>query len=286
MNHNPTPIRFPHPDWTQATLKEFENVPNDEKWLQQDLCYPYMKELGFEPMFIVFEGTVKRASWWCKPDLTLADGILPDPQDQATISDFGIQACALLSCHADHFAPGPPVLPIMLDFEGEAWALPEANTRVTLLAKDIMHSRGSGRRRVGSYARPWRYDGPRDTNPMTPALEEYCRTADYVSYSPYNTPPYNLGGDWYDQVDMWTSYFDRVAAHLPRIALVCPTYVVEDRQMKDWSHLRNVPVPRALFKKQLTYLTDRRWELMAWMADVRFTLEVKALIQTMNEFQF
>ncbi len=284
-DYNLTPIQLPNPAWDLDKSKP--------RWVQNYPCDAYAASLGFERAFMVYDGTLNRATRWANDDLTLrpANDLRPDEGNHSSPpDDFAVKACAKLAMQADHYVAGTPrSRPIMFDLEGGMWSEWDAKSALTVaqhfatMTKAIRTARdaANGHLHAGAFGWPNQIDYLPDA---TAEMREWAITTSYVAPCFYTVPSLIPDAAWFDEVETRTSYIDRLFPHLPRIAVLCPTYQVWWKDSyPDLAPLDGKPVPSGLWKKQLKFVIDRGYDVMLWAGPTPLTPDISYLYRTARD---
>jgi hypothetical protein len=371
---NLTPIKQPNPLWVGRDGKKQwegstdpEDMPNGTpKWIQDFLQFDAMKSLGFEEMFMLYDGTLNRAPVWCndKPnpaaEINPATGKPYDPTASKWIFELRkkeeidwnrqgnfsappqekqIQMCM----HLNHTGPvynpkAKPYNPIIFDLENPSvdyqnsmFDKPPRKPRVELAwdntgamwlreqddpayQKEVRESgkweienivnsvqyarnwhRWASMPPIGHYQFPWplnNFQTNRQTDDwyIHSGLRDLCEIIDFCAPSFYNINwnHWSLGNPstWYDVVDLCTTLYDRRCSHLPRVAVITPTYSVfwpEQEQYKKYLPDADKAMPLEVWKRQVNYLVERDYDIMIWSGMIPLTPEVYGNLQYVAE---
>jgi hypothetical protein len=295
---NLTPIAQPNPKWRGSdgkSIAEGSVDPNPmpdgtPKWIQNFPLYDSMKELGFEEMQMIYDGTLNRAPVWCKDDFsfvkpgeldwTRGGNLSAPPQKQA------VEMIMHLNNQGDAFVPGgTPHLPIIFDLENPSVnyndsmfeTFNDGKEKIENLVNAVNYAKGWSRwgnvPPVGHYQYPMmltNFGENRQTDVWfsNSGLQELVDTIDFVAPSFYTINwmidhPQN----WFDGVQSFTSFYDRRCKHLPKVAVVCPAYQAywpEQDIYKKYIPFNNQPVDLEVWKKQLRFLVERDYDIFVW----------------------
>jgi hypothetical protein len=291
----------------------------EPRWVQNQEVTVYMiEELGFTQGFMVYDGTLNRAGWWADPEtleLYTGEGYrenVPAIEQANPPVKWAVQACAkLASGQANtwnhelgrwdlyfpskfYYSKGEPGQPIFFDLEGHYWGgEAPVDDKINSMAQAIYWCKDpkvNQHSRVGAYGWPW---GPprkeRASEFMAKESIKYLQDAlDFANPCFYTVPTWETPRHWFESVDMMTAHLDRYYSWLPRIATINPTYQMYWYDDPRFVHLKprhNEPIPRELWKKQLSYLTERDYELYIWTSGILLTDEIRKLLLDANRYQ-
>jgi hypothetical protein len=314
---NLTPIQQPNPKWKGADGKTIDQGSTDPnpmpdgtpKWIQNFPLYDSMKELGFEEMQMIYDGTLNRAPVWCKDDFSLVKpgeldwtrggNLASPPQKQA------IEMIMHLNNQGDAFVKGGTShLPIIFDLENQSVNYNDSmfenfndgKEKIENLVNAVNYAKGWSRwgvvPPVGHYQYPMmlnNFGENRQTDVWfaNSGLQDLIDVIDFAAPSFYTINwmidnPQN----WFDMVQAFTSFYERRCKHLPRVAVVCPAYQAywpEQQIYQKYIPFNNQPVPLEVWKKQLRFLVDRDYDIFVWAGNLELNPKMYANLLAVAE---
>lgn len=278
---NITPIRGPNPEWSAGDTVHAQ-------WIQNSPCYDYMKTLGFRDMPMIYDGTLNRILTYTKEDGTFADANNIDWNKEGNYSappqEKAVRAFARLTQNVKQSAPqSENFLPFLFDLENAAMGISidasdadrEALIQTKYLPAVQWAKLEAPYSRVGWYSLPpmpngdglntiKRFQDYQKYN--TTYLQEMANWIDFAAPGFYNWDlPAANPGQWFDQVEMMTTILDKNFSHLPRVAVITPTYqIYNPGYWKQVADLNGKPIPPDLWKKQCRFLVERDYDLYLW----------------------
>jgi hypothetical protein len=290
---NLTPILGLNPLWKDDVgdgVGKEPDLAGHPKFIRNYPCHDYMvNTLHFERMFMVYDGTVNAAPVWCNDDLTLKT-VDPRALDWSRAGNFSnppqklqVQMCAKLATEAKHFpvSTSESFIPVIFDFENPSFdGTPESIDRMTLACNWVKQVHQN--LRVGSYYYPFHENKEAAFNSSWKAFSEAINFV-APSFYPWNLPalhPHSLFGMMEDT----TSLLDRFYSHLPRVAVIVPTWQIY------WNDLALAPmngkyIPFDYWQKILMFLNDRGYDLFPWMPGILLDDNAKKYLGEVNKYQ-
>jgi hypothetical protein len=291
---NLTPIWAPNPAWKDDKGDGVGTDPDaagHPKWIRNYPLHDYMvNTLGFERMFMVYDGTINRAPLWCNDDLTLRDvdgkslewgvrdGNFSNPPQK-----LQVQMCAKLST-VDHPYSSTAVksTPMIFDlenpsFDGSAASIQKMVDCINWV-KEINQNV-----KVGSYY--WPVHANTQIEFDSKLWKNYAEAADFAAPSiyPWNAPAQNPER-WFDDAEKWIGLLDRFYSWLPKVAVIIPRWQIywNDQALKS---LSGKYVPFGLWQKIVRFLSERDCDLFYWDPGALLDDTAKKYIGEMDKYQ-
>ncbi len=297
FDYNPTPIYGPNPKFLKGSPEPDKS--GEYAWNRVSDSSEYMFKLGFEPSFMVYNGTLNRSQIWfdktkdefrldLKPAFNRLDldysfeGNHSDP-----VTPEGARACGFLSRNPWVFgAKLQPYRAISIDIEGtktynfEVNSFDSAMQQIhawTDMFKEFRKTTNSTE--LYSYFLQGYYSSFKKVLPnLTAEQDAEMKQADadmmhllsgiHACFYNWDVPTENPGL-WFAQVDQAAGQIETDYPWMKynRWAVITPTYQIYwPQSMQDWGNRAKAekPVDMATWQRQIKYLVDRGWHIYIW----------------------
>lgn len=280
-----------------------------QRHVQNGPSHDYLVNLGCRETFGLYQGTINRALCWATDDGTPRDLPRVEGEDRPDGVEWSrqrdntnplnlaaVKACALLTREENvgkywPSSPSDPNMPMWFDIEhtkeSDGVFYPnidadiDARKQLALRMREavVKAKTTNWKSPVWWYPAPpmpvvnvlWSEDRINRYREWPEIMKPFSDVIDAACVSAYNDYPDSKM--WYTHVDFMTRTLDEFYPHMQRIADVQPVF----------PHTLT-PIPLKTWKRQLSYLVDRGYDLFAWTGWTPPITGVKANLYVLKSF--